>query len=123
MNGPTLPWGSVNTSHVRIAEILLLAVRANAPSIVLLRKHPSGDASPSEPDVTMTKVLWHRNSVMYSCGPRQLGLVLGSEASEQPGQVGSRELPFEGFGQGFIVSLETRGCWLRARSAKGRRPG
>ena len=47
--------GSVNMAQVRIAELLREAVRQNAPCVILVHNHPSGDPSPSPDDVVMTK--------------------------------------------------------------------
>jgi DNA repair protein RadC len=54
---PTVYVGSVHTTNVRIAELLSEAVRVKAAAIVLLHNHPSGDPTPSAPDVVMTKSL------------------------------------------------------------------
>ncbi|HXH20549.1 MAG TPA: DNA repair protein RadC [Dehalococcoidia bacterium] len=48
--------GSVTLTQVRIAELFREAVRQNAPSIILVHNHPSGDPSPSADDVTLTKI-------------------------------------------------------------------
>ncbi len=47
--------GSVSTALVRPAELFREAVRQNAPSVILVHNHPSGDPSPSPDDVVMTK--------------------------------------------------------------------
>ena len=47
--------GSVNMAQVRISELLREAVRQNAPCLILVHNHPSGDPSPSPDDVVMTK--------------------------------------------------------------------
>ena len=39
--------GSVNQSLVRASEVLREAVKQNAPSIIVVHNHPSGDPSPS----------------------------------------------------------------------------
>ena len=49
--------GNVNSSVVREAEVLRPAVRDNAPSIILVHNHPSGDPTPSAEDVLITKNL------------------------------------------------------------------
>ena len=54
---PTVYVGSVHTTNVRIGELLSEAVRVKAAAIVLLHNHPSGDPTPSAPDVAMTKSL------------------------------------------------------------------
>jgi DNA repair protein RadC len=46
--------GSVNSAHVRVAEVFKDAVRQNAPGIVVVHNHPSGDPTPSAADVALT---------------------------------------------------------------------
>jgi DNA repair protein RadC len=57
--------GTVNSAPMRVAEVYREAVRRNAPSIVVVHNHPSGDPTPSEDDVNATQRL------------RQAGEVLG----------------------------------------------
>ena len=47
--------GSVHTAVVRIGELFREALRQNAPAIVLVHNHPSGDPTPSAEDIAMTK--------------------------------------------------------------------
>ncbi|MBU2009754.1 MAG: DNA repair protein RadC [Chloroflexi bacterium] len=47
--------GSVNTSLVRVGEVLREAVRENCPAIVVVHNHPSGDPTPSPEDIEVTK--------------------------------------------------------------------
>jgi DNA repair protein RadC len=47
--------GSVHTAVVRIGELFREALRQNAPAIILVHNHPSGDPAPSAEDVAMTK--------------------------------------------------------------------
>lgn len=49
--------GSVNTSMVRIAEVFKGAIRRNAPSIIVVHNHPSGDPSPSPEDIALTRAI------------------------------------------------------------------
>ena len=42
---------------VRAAEVFRPAVQANAPSIIVVHNHPSGDPAPSSQDVDITKEL------------------------------------------------------------------
>ena len=46
--------GTVNTSMVRPAEVVRPAVRENAPAIVVVHNHPSGDPVPSSQDAEIT---------------------------------------------------------------------
>jgi len=47
--------GSVNTTVIRISEVLREAVRLNCPGMVLVHNHPSADVSPSPEDVLVTE--------------------------------------------------------------------
>jgi DNA repair protein RadC len=49
--------GNVSSALVRVAEVFRDAVRQNAPSIIIVHNHPSGDPSPSADDVHLTKQL------------------------------------------------------------------
>lgn len=49
--------GNVSSAVVRPAEVLRPAVRENAPSIILVHNHPSGDPTPSNEDVSITREL------------------------------------------------------------------
>ncbi len=51
----TVAQGHVNGAQVRIAELFREAVRANAPAVVLLHNHPSGDPTPSRADIELTQ--------------------------------------------------------------------
>ena len=83
--------GSVSTALVRTAELFREAVRQNAPSVILVHNHPSGDPSPSPDDVVMTKQAIEAGTVLgielldhVIIGDRryaslkQLGLAFGS---------------------------------------------
>ena len=49
--------GNVNSSVVRPAEVIRPAVRDNAPSVIVVHNHPSGDPAPSPEDVSITRDL------------------------------------------------------------------
>lgn len=49
--------GSVNAAQVRVAELLREAVRQNAPALIAVHNHPSGDPTPSADDVAITREL------------------------------------------------------------------
>ena len=49
--------GNVNSSIVRPAEVFRPAVRDNAPSVIVVHNHPSGDPTPSPEDVAITRDL------------------------------------------------------------------
>lgn len=47
--------GTLNTAVVRIADVFHEAIRANAAAIILAHNHPSGECSPSQQDIDLTK--------------------------------------------------------------------
>jgi DNA repair protein RadC len=47
--------GNVHSAIVRMGEIFRDAVRDNAPAVVILHNHPSGDPAPSPDDIKMTQ--------------------------------------------------------------------
>lgn len=49
--------GNVSSAVVRVAEVFRPAIRDNAPSIIVVHNHPSGDPAPSEDDVKVTRDL------------------------------------------------------------------
>ncbi len=49
--------GNVNSAVVRPSEVLRPAVRENAPGIIVVHNHPSGDPAPSAEDVAITRQL------------------------------------------------------------------
>lgn len=51
----TLYMGSLNTNHLRVAELFREAVRANCAAIIVAHNHPSGDPTPSPEDVQVTR--------------------------------------------------------------------
>lgn len=53
----TIYAGSVNSVSIRVAEVLRPAVRENAPAIIVVHNHPSGDPSPSPEDIRVTRQL------------------------------------------------------------------
>jgi DNA repair protein RadC len=49
--------GTLDTCLVHAREVFRTAILVNAASIILAHNHPSGDASPSEPDIKFTRDL------------------------------------------------------------------
>jgi len=49
--------GSVNSSQVRVGEVFKEAIRKNAPALIVIHNHPSGDPTPSPDDVAVTRAL------------------------------------------------------------------
>ena len=47
--------GSVNSAQVNVGEIFKPAVRRNAPALIVVHNHPSGDPTPSPDDVVVTR--------------------------------------------------------------------
>lgn len=47
--------GSVNASQVRVAEVFKAAIRRNAPAVIIVHNHPSGDPTPSPDDLAVTR--------------------------------------------------------------------
>ncbi len=49
--------GSVNSSQVRVGEVFKEAIRKNAPALIVIHNHPSGDPTPSPDDVAVTRAI------------------------------------------------------------------
>ena len=49
--------GSVNSTTIRTAEVFREAVRQNCPGVIVVHNHPSGDPTPSDEDVAVTREL------------------------------------------------------------------
>ena len=49
--------GLLDSTSVHSREVFKCAIRDNAKSIILAHNHPSGDPSPSSPDIKLTKRL------------------------------------------------------------------
>ncbi len=49
--------GSVNSSQIHVGEIFKPAVRRNAPALIVVHNHPSGDPTPSPEDVAVTRAI------------------------------------------------------------------
>ena len=47
--------GNVSTAVIRVAEVLRPAIRENAPAMIMVHNHPSGDPDPSENDAVVTR--------------------------------------------------------------------
>jgi len=47
--------GSVNSSQVHVGELFKPAIRRNAPALIVVHNHPSGDPTPSPDDVAVTR--------------------------------------------------------------------
>ena len=49
--------GSVNSSQVHVGELFKPAIRRNAPALIVVHNHPSGDPTPSPDDVAVTRAI------------------------------------------------------------------
>jgi DNA repair protein RadC len=49
--------GSVNSSQVHVGEIFKPVIRRNAPALIVVHNHPSGDPTPSPDDVVVTRAI------------------------------------------------------------------
>lgn len=56
--------GTVNSSLAQPREVFLKAVRYGAVNIVLLHNHPSGDVSPSNADISITKRIYQAGELL-----------------------------------------------------------
>ena len=56
--------GTLDTLHVHPREVFRAAISANAAAIILVHNHPSGDPSPSEADVKVTRDLIRAGQLM-----------------------------------------------------------
>jgi DNA repair protein RadC len=52
-----IEYGTVDQANPYIRDIIQVAIRYNAPSIIVAHNHPSGSTTPSEPDKRFTKSL------------------------------------------------------------------
>ena len=51
----TVYQGSVNTTVIRVAELMRPVIALNASACIVAHNHPSGDPTPSPEDVAVTK--------------------------------------------------------------------
>lgn len=57
LGSETVYVGSLNASHIRVAEVFRDAVKRNCAAVIMAHNHPSGDPSPSPEDVEVTRQL------------------------------------------------------------------
>jgi len=57
LGSETVYVGTLNASHIRVAEIFRDAVKRNCAAVIVAHNHPSGDPSPSPEDVEVTRQL------------------------------------------------------------------
>lgn len=56
--------GSVNSSQVRVGEVLRPAVQRNASAVIVAHNHPSKDPTPSPDDVAVTRAIVQAGKLM-----------------------------------------------------------
>ncbi|NIS82298.1 MAG: DNA repair protein RadC [Anaerolineales bacterium] len=59
--------GSLNSSLIRIGEVLRPAVRSNAAAIIVAHNHPSADPTPSPEDVAVTRAIVESGELLDIC--------------------------------------------------------
>lgn len=52
---PLITMGTINSCCVDPREVFKEAIRINAHSLIMAHQHPSGDPSPSQPDIVTTQ--------------------------------------------------------------------
>ena len=57
LGGESIYKGSIDQTHIRVADVFREAVRRNCAAIVVAHNHPSGDPTPSPEDVVVTRDL------------------------------------------------------------------
>jgi DNA repair protein RadC len=56
--------GSLNSSVVRVGELFREAIRQNAAAIIVVHNHPSGDPTPSQEDVIVTREIVNAGNML-----------------------------------------------------------
>ena len=84
--------GTIDTLLVHPREIFKGAIVVNSASIVLAHNHPSGDATPSEADIKITRNLIKAGELLRI--PVQDHLVLGNTTATSKGYCSLRELGY-----------------------------
>jgi DNA repair protein RadC len=64
INKQTISIGSLDSSIVHPREVFKEALIASAASVIFIHNHPSGDPSPSEDDITLTKRLAESGKIL-----------------------------------------------------------
>ncbi len=57
LGSETVYVGTLNASHIRVAEVFRDAVKRGCAAVIVAHNHPSGDPSPSPEDVEVTRQL------------------------------------------------------------------
>lgn len=61
---PVISVGSLNASIVHPRELFRQAINHNAASVILVHNHPSGDPTPSQEDISLTRRLVEAGTVL-----------------------------------------------------------
>ncbi|MCP5528019.1 MAG: DNA repair protein RadC [Verrucomicrobiales bacterium] len=88
-----LSTGTLNEVHVHARDVFRAAISANASAIIVVHNHPSGDPSPSEADIRVTRELLRASRLLRI----ELidHVILGRATPERPQDyVSLRELGF-----------------------------
>ena len=64
MGVPKVYKGNVNVSVIRVGELFREAIRENCPAIIVVHNHPSGDPTPSDEDVRVTRQIVEGGKVL-----------------------------------------------------------
>ena len=64
INTHTISVGSLDTSIVHPREVFKEAISSSAASVIFAHNHPSGDPTPSEDDIKLTKRLVEAGKIM-----------------------------------------------------------
>ena len=56
--------GSANFANISIKDILKEAIKMQAPKIILVHNHPSGDSTPSKQDIKTTEIIYNAAELM-----------------------------------------------------------
>lgn len=56
--------GSINSSQVHVGELFKHAIRRNAPAMIVVHNHPSGDPTPSPDDVMVTRAILQAGKIL-----------------------------------------------------------
>ena len=60
----TVSVGSINETRAHPREVFKIAILANSASIIIAHNHPSGDPSPSEEDVNVTRRITNAGKIL-----------------------------------------------------------
>jgi DNA repair protein RadC len=56
--------GTVNSVHIRVAELFMEAVKVNAPSLIMSHCHRSGAVEPSPEDLRVTQIAYEAGNLL-----------------------------------------------------------